>query len=243
MRLPYFPLHTVLFPHLPLPLHIFEDRYRAMTRDVLAAGSPYAGRFMVSLITDGAEVGGQQMGPPRSRAVGTIAEVRSADRLSDGRWVLLAVGVARARLEVVERGVEYAIAELTPLDEREGDTERAAGLLTEVQSALDAYLAVVKRFVRSTASRETNEREARDIATSLDRVLKPIRLPGDPAAASYAVAGVLQIELVRKQGLLELPDATARLAAELDLLRREVELLSSGALPSVTSGDLHYHPN
>jgi Lon protease-like protein len=44
MQLPVFPLHTVLFPHLPLPLHVFEERYRAMAADLTADGSPYAGR-------------------------------------------------------------------------------------------------------------------------------------------------------------------------------------------------------
>jgi Lon protease-like protein len=53
MRLPLFPLHTVLFPHLPLPLHIFEERYRAMAADLMAEGSPFAGRFVVSMITEG----------------------------------------------------------------------------------------------------------------------------------------------------------------------------------------------
>ena len=46
MQLPLFPLHTVLFPHLPLPLHIFEERYRAMATDLLAERSPFAGRFV-----------------------------------------------------------------------------------------------------------------------------------------------------------------------------------------------------
>ena len=57
MRLPYFPLHVVLFPHLPLPIHVFEERYRLMTQDVIADGSPFAGQFVVSMITEGAEVG------------------------------------------------------------------------------------------------------------------------------------------------------------------------------------------
>ena len=71
------------------------------------------------------------------------------------------------------------------------------------------------------------------MAASLDEVLKPIRLPDDPLSASYAVGGVLQIELTRKQQLLELPDAATRLAAELALLRRESRLLSEGAMPPV----------
>jgi Lon protease-like protein len=77
MRLPYFPLHVVLFPHLPLPLHIFEERYRAMTRDLLADGSPYAGRFVIS-------GGGDEDAPEGS--VGTVAEVRRAEQFADGRW-------------------------------------------------------------------------------------------------------------------------------------------------------------
>jgi len=89
MRLPYFPLHLVLFPHLPLPLHIFEERYRAMTRDLLADGSPYAGRFVVSN-------GGDEDVPEGT--VGTIAEIRRAEQFADGRWALVVVGADRVAL-------------------------------------------------------------------------------------------------------------------------------------------------
>src|SRR3989337_4403496 len=93
MQLPYFPLHAVVFPYLPLPLNIFEERYRAMAEDLVADGSPYGGRFVASMITEGPEVGGEAATQP----VGTICEVRSAERQPDGRWILLAVGVGRAR--------------------------------------------------------------------------------------------------------------------------------------------------
>jgi hypothetical protein len=241
MRLPIFPLHVVAFPHLPLPLHVFEERYRAMMADVMADGSPYGGRFAVSLITAGPEVGeGAEVAYSR---VGTIVEVHSADRFDDGRWGLLAVGVARAALGAEDRGGAYATVELDPLPEVDGDRERAIGLLPRVQSALDAYLVTVKRFVASAASIGAESREITDVAASLDEVLKPIRLPEEPLAASYAVAGVLQIERVRKQALLELPDAATRLDAELALLRREADLLADGAMPPVSTGDLTFHPN
>ena len=81
------------------------------------------------------------------------------------------------------------------------------------------------------------------MTATLDQVLKPIRLPDDPVAASYAVGGVLQIELARKQRLLELPDAAQRLRTELELLRREARFLDDGAMPPVPAGDLGYHPN
>jgi uncharacterized protein len=237
MRLPLFPLHVVVFPHLPLPLHIFEERYRAMTSDILADGSPYAGRFVVSMITDGPEIGGEASG----RSVGTVCEVRSAERFPDGRWVLLSVGVARVRLGAVDREGPYSVVEAEPIDEVAGDG--ADDLLPAVQAALDGYMETVKRFVAQAASVGHESQEITDVAASLDEVLKPIHLPDDPLAASYAVGGVLQIELARKQALLELPDAASRLRAELILLRRESQLLSDGALPPVSTADLSYNPN
>ena len=242
MRLPLFPLHVVAFPHLPLPLHIFEERYRALARDVIADGSPYAGRFAVSMITEGPEVGDGPI-PTGMRSIGTIVEVRSADQLPDGRWGMLAVGVARASLGGVDRSGPYATIDAQPLPEVEGDPAAVRSLLPAVQAALDAYLTTVKRFVASAASIGSESPEITSVASTLDEVLKPIVLPEDPLAASYAVGGVLQIELTRKQQLLEMPDAATRLRAELELLRREARLLSDGAMPPVGTGDLRYNPN
>ena len=237
MRLPHFPLHSVLFPHMPLPLHIFEERYRAMAADVVADGSPFAGRFVVSMITEGREVGGDATTQP----IGTICEVHSAEQFPDGRWLLLVVGVSRARLGSVDRSGRYAVVEATEIDDPSG--ESASALVPRVQRALDAYLATVKRFAARAASTGEHAQEPRDVTATLDEVLKPIHLPDDPVAASYAVGGVLQVELTRKQQLLELPDAAARLRSELELLRRETRLLDDGAMPPVPTSDLGYHPN
>ncbi len=237
MRLPHFPLHTVLFPHLPLPLHIFEERYRAMAADVVADDSAFGGRFVVSMITDGPEVGGDA----ESQAVATMCEVHSAEQFPDGRWILLVVGAGRVRVTAVDRSGRYTMVDVEPMDEPVGVD--AAALLPSVQVALDRYLATVKRFVARTASVGDVSQETPDVIASLDEVLKPIQLPDDPVAASYAVGGMLQVELMRKQSLLELPDAASRLRAELDLLRREVRLLDDGAMPPIPPGDLGYHPN
>jgi Lon protease-like protein len=237
MQLPHFPLHTVVFPHLPLPIHVFEERYRAMATDLVADESPYAGRFVVSMITDGPEVGGDASTQP----IGTICEVRSAERFPDGRWVLLAVGIGRARLGSIDRTGPYALVEADPVDEPAGDG--ADSMLAPAQRALDRYMATVKRFVVRAASVGNASQETADVAASLDQVLKPIQLPDDPVAASYAIGGLLQIELSRKQHLLELPDAASRLRAELELLRRESRLLDDGALPPVQPADIGYHPN
>jgi len=112
MRLPFFPLHAVVFPHLPLPLHVFEPRYRAMARDLMADGSPFAGRFVVGMIVEGREAGDPAA---RTTSVGTICEVRTAEQLADGRWVLLAVGIARASIRSVDRSGEYAVVDVDPM--------------------------------------------------------------------------------------------------------------------------------
>ena len=236
MQLPFFPLHTVVFPHLPLPIHVFEERYRAMARDLTADRSPWGGRFVVSMIVDGPEVGGDATKP-----IGTICEVRTAEQLADGRWVILAVGIGRARLGAIDRSGPYAVIEVEEVPEVVGDD--AASMLPTVQRALDAYVATVKRFVVRTASVEHESQETTDVAASLDQVLKPIQLPDDPVAASYAIGGMLQIELSRKQQLLDLPDAATRLRLELDLLRRESRLLDDGALTPVQASDIAFHPN
>jgi Lon protease-like protein len=196
------------------------------------------------MITDGAEVqAAADPRPARTQEIGTIVEVRTAEQFPDGRWMLLAAGVARARLGSLDRFGAYLTVDADPLPEEVGDAAAASRLLPAVQAALDAYMATVKRFVVANASKAAERPEMPDVAASLDQVLKPIHLPDDPLSASYAVGGLLQIELSRKQQLLELPDAASRLRVELELLRREARLLSDGAMPPVSTSDLRYNPN
>src|ERR1700737_1153600 len=90
-RLAMFPLGSVLFPHLLLPLHIFEPRYRVLMFDC-TRGEP---EFGVVLIERGVEGGGSD---ERFR-VGTVARILEAGELPDGRWVLNAVGTNRIRVD------------------------------------------------------------------------------------------------------------------------------------------------
>jgi uncharacterized protein len=121
-ELPMFPLGTVLLPHMVLPLHVFEPRYRVLVEDVLAGG----GEFGVVLITRGHEVGG---GDQRDD-LGTVARVVQSDELEDGRRLLLAVGDRRFHVErwldddpypravVEERPEEHDHDEVASLHER-----------------------------------------------------------------------------------------------------------------------------
>ena len=133
MEIPLFPLHTVLCPGIVLPLHIFEDRYRAMTRRCLDSGEP----FGVVLIRDGREIGTARMAT--LAGVGAFAEIRQAGRYPDGRFDLLAAATGRFAIESVDAQTEpYLLAEVTPLDDEVGDEPRAERLAA----------AAIRRFVR-----------------------------------------------------------------------------------------------
>jgi Lon protease-like protein len=109
MELPLFPLHTVLFPGRPLPLHVFEQRYRDLLRDCLASDR----RFGVVAIRSGAEAGADV----DLFEVGTIAEIKHVERLPDGRANLVTRGMQRFRIEHLVPGSAYLCAEARPLDE------------------------------------------------------------------------------------------------------------------------------
>jgi Lon protease-like protein len=83
-EIPLFPLNTVLFPGMPLPLHIFEDRYKGMINQSIQEATP----FGVVLIREGAEVGDTAI----PYDVGTSAFVTQVERLPDGRMNINTVG-------------------------------------------------------------------------------------------------------------------------------------------------------
>jgi uncharacterized protein len=143
---PMFPLGTVLFPTMVLPLHVFEPRYRAMVDDCIGGD----GEFGVVLIERGSEVGG---GDVRTD-VGTIAQILEVERFDDGRLALAAVGTRRIRVERWLDDDPYPRAEVTDwddvgtpaegVDEAERLFRRALGLAAELGEApapLDVELA------------------------------------------------------------------------------------------------------
>lgn len=112
-----FPLGTVLFPGMILPLHVFEPRYRALTGWCLE----HDGRFGVVLIERGSEVGG---GDTR-HDVGTQARIVQSAALPDGRWVLAAVGERRIRVDRWLGEEPFPRADVTVLDEDEAPADVA----------------------------------------------------------------------------------------------------------------------
>src|SRR6478736_4318756 len=116
--LPMFPLGTVLFPHAVLPLHIFEERYRALVETCLRGD----GRFGVVLIERGSEVGG---GDTRFD-VGTVARIVELGEYPDGRYALVTVGIARLRVHEWLPDDPFPRAEVEVVDEVEGTPDATA---------------------------------------------------------------------------------------------------------------------
>jgi ATP-dependent Lon protease len=83
-RLPIFPLSVVLFPGTPLPLHIFEPRYKRMLADCLAGDR----RFGITPVNGSSEV-------PTPGSVGCVADVRVNQEFPDGRSDIVVVGGSR----------------------------------------------------------------------------------------------------------------------------------------------------
>ena len=131
-----FPLSTVLFPEAGLPLHVFEERYRALMGSCLASD----GEFGVVLIARGSEVGG---GDARTD-VGTVARIANVAELEDGRLLVVATGVRRIRVEEWLPDSPYPLARVEDLPDpddgcpgevltgAEGSLRRLRSLLSEL---------------------------------------------------------------------------------------------------------------
>jgi Lon protease-like protein len=215
-----FPLGTVLYPGLLLPLNIFEERYRELVRNLLDGPEPR--RFGVIAIRKGRETGVD--GISALYQIGCTATVREVAEQDDGRYHLVTVGTQRFRLASLDTSRPYLQGEVDLLAEEVGD-EAAAGLAVHaVQRGFHGY-------VEALASRESVE------------VTVP-ELPDEPLLLSYLVAASMILDLSVRQDLLAEPDAERRLGAERTLLARETTMLRSlTATPAPDLRNTPYNPN
>ncbi len=194
MQIPLFPLRTVLFPGMTLPLRIFEERYQVMTRELLRTG----GHFGVILIRSGNEVGGGAT----PHDVGTTAAIEQHEELDDGRFALAARGVQRFRLirmlpQILGR--PYPFAEVELIDDSQWPAH------ANLDRALETVRATFPVYFR--------------LAMSLtDQWARGLKLPQTPHALVDFLGPWLQADEEAKQKLLEPQAADERIAQLADLL-------------------------
>ena len=138
-RLPLFPLGTVLFPGLLLPLHIFEERYRQLVHELLDGPEPR--RFGVIAIRKGRETGVE--GVSSLYEVGCTATLRETEEHDDGRFDLVTVGTQRFRLEALDESRPYLQGDVEFLDEDDGDSAEAGRAASLVAASFRDYLAAL----------------------------------------------------------------------------------------------------
>jgi Lon protease-like protein len=242
--LPLFPLGTVLFPGLVLPLHIFEERYRELVRTLRRR--PDAERvFGVVAIRHGwlggegghgirhGRLGGEG-GPGIPHGwevahsteeidlydVGCTAQIRDVTEHPDGTYDIVTVGRRRFAIhEMVDGPTPYAQATVTFPPERPGPPGVAEALGPRVLAAFRAYL----RAYRTGAAGQE-------------------QLPEDPLVLSHLVAATASLSLAERQELLAAPDTATRLRDELRLLQREIALVARVRAVPAGPADLTVRP-
>jgi Lon protease-like protein len=174
MELPLFPLHTVLCPGIALPLHIFEPRYRLLIERCVERSAP----FGIVLIRQGREVGSDEVA---IAGVGTMAEIREATKLPDGRYDILVVGSGRFTVDEVDSASEpYLIAQVTTLVDEVGDATQATALAARTMRRFVAYLQLLQPMEGETA-------EEIDVRVEIETETPP-EAAGPPPEAAQAPA-------------------------------------------------------
>ena len=199
-ELPLFPLNTVLFPGMPLPLHIFEERYKAMIADCIRDGRP----FGVVLIAEGAAEGGP---PATPHAIGCTAEVVQVQPLEEGRMLIVTIGRERFRIVRLQRAEPYLIGMVEPVPLLDEDEEQLAESAARLGPLVSQYLDKLAQLGHLAA--------------------RPDAPPDDPTALAYLGAALIQLPPEQKQALLSLDRVTELSAALRRVYRGELALMQT----------------
>ncbi len=197
--LPLFPLNTVLFPGMPLPLQVFEERYLQMMSECLDKQQP----FGVALIKKGREVG-ETAAPHR---IGTSAIITEAAKRSDGRLDIIAIGYQRFRILSLSHDQPYLgglVETMPPIDE---EADEAYTQATRLQVRLEGYIQSLSELTESKIELE--------------------QIPEKPTLLAFLTAILLQVPKADKQSLLEAGTIPEMLARENLLIQREQRFLQA----------------
>ena len=209
--LPMFPLGSVLFPGVSVPLTVFEDRYRALVHHLLRVEDPTQRLFGTVGIREGYEVGAH--GAPSLYRVGVKVLLTEVEAHADGTFSCVAVGLERIALERLETSGPFPVGHVEERPEPAGEVdehvvERARAVFTAYRAAL----ADLRADPYSGA------------------------LPRDPSYLSWTLAACAPLPMPERQALLEADDAGERLVLVTDLLQHELRAMN--VIPSLPATDV-----
>jgi uncharacterized protein len=195
-KLPLFPLNAILFPGMPIYLHIFESRYKEMVRFCLENDQP----FGVVLIRSGQEV---QPGLVEPYPVGCTARIVHTEKLEDGRYNLTAVGEERFQIISLDSSKPYL----------QGMVETIIPPSPPLETL---------RRIRPLTGLVVNYLRVLDRISELHLNLKELQMPDDPLLLIYLAASLLQLPPYEKQALLESNDPQNLMQMTERLYKREM---------------------
>jgi Lon protease-like protein len=196
-ELPLFPLPVVLFPGVPLPLHIFEPRYRQMLDDIRVSNNLF-GLSYFDASTSEREI-------PKLGEIGCVAEVTETLTLPDGRSNILTIGLVRYRIDsYIERGDPYLVVRVTYFED---DDKDEGTLQIAASDVADTFTRIAK------AVRTIND----------ERVNLPDISDTEPERLSFLVSAAMEVEVEVKQELLELRSTGERLRRLRGMLDQAVD--------------------
>lgn len=196
-ELPLFPLNSVLFPGMPLYLHIFEPRYKVMINECVRESRP----FGVVLIRNGSETGS----PADTYEVGTTAHITNVKYLDDGEMNIATLGQQRFRLHGVRYGKPYLTGEIEPFPLVHTREPVVRAMARQLSPLVKKYLNIFARL------------------GNVD--LKLEKLPDDPVTLAFLIAVIVHLPAKDKQELLAVPDLPSLLRTERAMLARETRFL------------------
>jgi Lon protease-like protein len=219
-QLPIFPLNTVVFPGVTLPLHVFEDRYRTLVRQLLAVSDPALRVFGVVAIREGYEVGAHEA---RSMyRTGCVVQLTEVSPYDDGRFDIEVVGRQRMRVEGLDASGPFVVAEVSELrDDSSGEVLEAA---SRALSAFEDYRNLL------------GDLRGGEVLVGT--------MPRDPELLSYSLAATALLSLRERQSLLEAASTVDRLVMLRHLLRQELRAMQAvPSLPATEVARTSWSPN
>lgn len=182
-ELSLFPLNTVLYPGMPLHLHIYEDRYRQMIRACMDHDQP----FGVVMIRQGVEALGPLAIP---YLVGTTARIASCEPLPGGRMNLMVIGVERFKIQTTLQIDPFLTAEVESMPLEPQCSLKLHKGTRNFRPVMEEYLKMLSRLYKEDM---------------LD--IQKFDMPSDPLMLLYMAAALLQVPMQEKQNLLEMADS------------------------------------
>lgn len=219
---PIFPLNAVAFPGMSVPLHIFEERYRALVRHLLAVPDPADRVFCIVTIREGYEVGNHEA---RSMyRTGCLVQLTEVESYDDGRFDVVAVGRSRVRVVSTDTDEPFLRAEVEPLGVEEDTSPETAREAARALALFGDYRAVVSTL------------RGDDVMTG--------PLPRDPEMLSFVLASTCALTLPERQQLLESPSTVERLGLLRRLMHRELRAMAAiPSLPATEVARTGWNPN